>query len=479
MVILLAFLFLVATTLAVLFYVRDDEGGKELIKEQAKSSKLVNESRGKTAVIDKMVLKMAGRTLGPDAAIEEADQMLKLEHARDYAALSLATKEMNGKIAALTNQVKQGILANIDLNKELVKKDGTIKNVSEGLMKQKADVQQELTDAKKKYEDGLTDKQAQLDNADAEFKAVINQKDQRINAMASELDDKSTQIQQLQDRVDLLSNMVRDLKGPVGNVGELLVSKPSGKIAKVSIEQGICYIDLGQKDRATAGLSFSVFPAQTGIPKDGKPKAKIVVVNVGDTISECRIVESSKNDPIIEGDLLINVVFSSARTYNCVVEGEFDLYGTGKTDPLANLQVRTLIENFGGKVADAISINTDFVIMGDEPPRPPKPPDDAPPAVLRAYLDAMKTYDYYKQVKASAIALQIPVLNTNRFLAFSGYVPKKRLTEYIHRYDKTGLPRSIAGACSFALSKNPPTCPAKPWWRRKRLFISSVVGTSP
>ncbi len=429
MVILLAFLFLVATTLAVLFYVRDDESGKELIKEQAKSLKLDKEIAVKEKTINNLVLKMAGRILGPEAAIEEADHRLKLEHAKDYANLSSAIKEMDRKIADLNSQIEQGKSDNSELKNEIAEKDKAINNISDGLMKQLAGVQQELTDAKSKYEQGLADKQVQLDKADAEFKAIINQKDQRINALASELDGKNLNIQQLQARVDLLSNMVRDLKGPVGDVGELLMSRPSGKIAKVFIEQGICYIDLGQKDRAAAGLPFSVFPAQTGIPKDGKPKAKIVVVNVGPTTSECRVVESSKNDPIIEGDLLINVVFSSTRTYNCVVEGEFDLYGTGKTDPLANRQVRTMIESFGGKVADAISINTDFVIMGDEPPRPPKPPDDAPPAVLRAYSDAMKTYEYYKQVKASAIALQIPVLNTNRFLAFSGYVPKKRLIE--------------------------------------------------
>lgn len=429
MVILLAFLFLVATTLAVLFYVRDDESGKELIKEQAKSSKLVKERKELRKEIDDLVLKIAGRTLSPEAAIEEADQRLKLKHAEDYAALSLAIKEMDRKIADLNSQIERGKSNNSELKNEIAEKDKAIDNIRDGLMKQLADVREELSDAKSNYEQGLTDKQAQLDKADADFKAIINQKDQRINAQASELDGKSTQIQQLQVRVDLLSKMVRDLKGPVGDVGELLVGRPSGKIAKVFIEQGICYIDLGRKDRATAGLPFSVFPAQTGISKDGKPKAKIVVVNVGATTSECRVVESSKNDPIIEGDLLINVVFSSTRTYNCVVEGEFDLYGTGKTDPLANRQVRMLIENFGGKVADAISINTDFVIMGDEPPRPPKPPDDAPPAVLRAYSDAMKTYEYYKQVEASAIAFQIPVLNTNRFLAFSGYVPKKRLIE--------------------------------------------------
>ncbi|MDY7010131.1 MAG: hypothetical protein SVV80_05185 [Planctomycetota bacterium] len=429
MVILLAFLFLVSTTLAVLFYVRNDESGKELLREQDRRSELAKKDRKKAADIDEMVIIIAGKTLSPEAAKKEADEILKLEHAKDYSALSLAIREMDRKIADLNSQVEQGKKDNIELRNEKDKAIAEIDNISKGLMKQLSGVKQELADAKSNYEQGLAAKQTQLDEADADFKAIIKQKDQRINTLAAEVDGKTVEIQKIQDRIDLLLKKIREEKGKTGEVGELLVRKPAGKIIKVFSDEGLCYINLGRQDRVAADLPFSVFSAHTGVPKDGKPKAKIVIVNVTPTTSECRIVESDKDDPIVEGDLLVNLIFSPTRTHNFVVEGEFDLYGEGSPDPLANRRVRAMIENFGGKVADAISVSTDFVVMGEEPSRPPRPAEDAPPAAWQIYNEKMKTYDYYKQVKASAISLQIPVLNTNRFLAFSGYAPKKRLVE--------------------------------------------------
>lgn len=429
LVILLAFLFLVSTALAVLFYVRNDENGKNVLKEKDRSSELVKKDRKKAAVIDDLVLIMAGRALSPKAATKEADQMLELEYAKDYASLSSAIKGLNGKIVGLRSQIEQSKSTNSELRSEIKKKDETINNVRDGLMKQLADFRRELADAKNNYDLSLAANNARLDKADADFKAITRQKDRRINALAAELDGQAMKTQQLEARISQLLGIVRDVKGKTGDVGELLVRKPSGKIAKVFLDQEICYIGLGRKDRITAEMPFSVFSAQTGVPKDGKPKAKIVVVNVGVSTSECRIVESNRDDPIIEGDLIVNLVFSPTRTYNFVVEGEFDLYDVGRTDPLANRRVRALIESFGGKVADAITVSTDFVVMGNEPPRPPKPAEDAPPAVWRIYHDKMEAYNYYRQVKATAISLQIPVLNTNRFLAFSGHVPKKRLIE--------------------------------------------------
>ena len=90
MLILFVFLFLISTTLAVLFYVRNDESSKKLIEEQDRRSALAKKDREKAAVIEGLVLKIAGLALSPKAATEEADQRLKLEHAKDYANLSSA-----------------------------------------------------------------------------------------------------------------------------------------------------------------------------------------------------------------------------------------------------------------------------------------------------------------------------------------------------------------------------------------------------
>ncbi len=433
--ILLAFLFLASTTLAVLFYVRNDESVKGIGEEKAKSSELAKENREKAVVIKGLVKKMSGRILSPEAAKTEADQSLKLEYAKDYADLSSAIAGLNDSIANLKKQIKNGKLIHSELRNEVAQKEKAIGDIDQELTNQRKAALDELAEKKKHYETSIGIYKAEVVKANEEFKVILAQRDRRIDSLDAKLGNKAMEIQGLEAHVARLQKIIRDIKGEAGSVGEWLVSKPSGKVAKVLLNQGICYINLGRQDRVTAGLTFSVFSAQTGIitTKDKKkitPKAKIVIVNVGLNTSECRIVKTEdKNDPIMDGDLIVNLIFSSTRTYNFVVEGEFDLYGTGRVDPLANRHVRALIERFGGKVTDEISISTDFVVMGNEPPLPPKPGEDAPPAVWKIYNEKMKTYDYYGRVRSIAETLQIPVLNTNRFLAYSGHVPKKRLVD--------------------------------------------------
>jgi len=172
-----------------------------------------------------------------------------------------------------------------------------------------------------------------------------------------------------------------------------------------------------------------VFSSQTGIPKNGQPKGKLLVVRVGRTTSECRILESSRDDPVIAGDLITNVVFNPARQFRFVVKGEFDLYGEGRADPLASRRVIQLIQSIGGAVDDEISVMTDFLIAGIEPPRPPAPAADASLDAQKRYRQKLAEYEDYKHAMETAKILQIPALNTNRFLAFTGFIPKKQLAD--------------------------------------------------
>ena len=100
----------------------------------------------------------------------------------------------------------------------------------------------------------------------------------------------------------------------------------------------------------------------------------------------------------------------------------------GRADPEAWRKIHKFIESFGGKVEDKVSVTTDFVIMGAEPMTPPKPSEDQPAAWM-AYNTLLKRVRDYQSVKTAAESLRIPVLNTNRFLAFTGYVPRRRLVE--------------------------------------------------
>jgi len=431
LLILFVFLFLVSTVLAVLFYLRADERTTALAEREQDLTNLRSEKSRLSQDISLLVKDITGSPeMAVKAAREDVQQALGGKHAQEFAdtGLASAVRGLDQKVSDLSARIDALKQVERDLKQTIAKNQAAAKQAQQSLEKQLAAAVAAKTQAEARHKAELAAKDKQRLNDLAAKDALIKEKEQRVAVLNQEKASLRDRLQEGQAEIHRLMRIIRELKkGP--KVGELVLRQPDGKIAKVLLDEPVCYIDLGEKDHVTAGLSFSVYSRQSGIPEDGKPKAKIVVVNVGPTTSECHILESDRNDPILEGDLVANVVFHPQRTYKFVVEGEFDLYGTGRPDPLANRTVRALIESFGGKVSDVVSVDTDFVVMGEEPPRPPKPAEDAPPVVWQAYNERLKVYDRFKKVQAMAISLQIPVLNTSRFLAFSGYVPRKRLTE--------------------------------------------------
>lgn len=201
-----------------------------------------------------------------------------------------------------------------------------------------------------------------------------------------------------------------------------LVRTPKGKVNQVV--EDVIYIDRGAKDRIMPGMPFSVY-GSSGIPEDGKGKATVVVTNVFPNTSECRILEQKITNPIMVNDVIGNIAYDPTRKYTFVVKGEFDLHSVGKPSRQGAEEVKELISRSGGKIEDDLSVNTDFLVMGEEPVRPPKPAEDASPQDQAVNQAQMKAYDDYKQSKETAGGLFVPVLNTNRFLSLMGYAAIK------------------------------------------------------
>jgi NAD-dependent DNA ligase len=305
-------------------------------------------------------------------------------------------------------------------------KDKQIKSIEDG---RKADLTAKIGDLQKAQDDfdrQLGAKNKTWQDEMAKQAALTAEKDKQLTALSKEMETKNADLHNRDTAITKLETDVRNLKG-TPNLGEVAMKLPDGKISKALSEQGVVYINIGQQEQVTPGLPFAVFPS-TGIPADGKPKAKIIVSSVGPNVSEAKIVEVAKDEVITENDLISNLVYNPHRQMNFVVEGEFDLYNQGRPDADGVKRVKGLIQSFGGKVDDEMSLTTDYLVVGAEPPRPPKPADDANAATMQMYNEQMKKADQYKALMDQARALQVPVLNTSRFLALTGYVPPKRFS---------------------------------------------------
>ena len=120
---------------------------------------------------------------------------------------------------------------------------------------------------------------------------------------------------------------------------------------------------------------------------------------------------------------MANLAFDPTRTYTFAVEGDFDLYGTGKPTADGAAQAKAIIIRFGGKITDQIDLDTDFVVLGAKPAAPPKPSETARAHDCQIYQQQLAIANRYDEVKNLAESMHIPVLNTNKFLAYIGYAP--------------------------------------------------------
>jgi hypothetical protein len=107
-----------------------------------------------------------------------------------------------------------------------------------------------------------------------------------------------------------------------------------------------------------------------------------------------------------------------------VVAGQFDLDDDGNIDYGAADKIKALIEKWGGKVADNVSVDTDFVVLG-KPPEVLRKPNfeqmEVDPMAMEKYEASLQKRTSYKQVQDRAKVLSVPVFNTERFLYFIGY----------------------------------------------------------
>ncbi|MGA1980820.1 MAG: DUF3887 domain-containing protein [Sedimentisphaerales bacterium] len=200
--------------------------------------------------------------------------------------------------------------------------------------------------------------------------------------------------------------------------------KPDGKIILIDDSTKTVHINIGSDNHVYRGLTFSVYEKNTPIPRDGKGKAEIEVFNVGKNISAARITSSNPKKPIIPDDIVANLIWDSGKTNVFVVAGEFDLNADGEIDYEAADKIKALIKKWGGKVADEISIDTDFIVLGTTPTVLKKPTfeqTEVDPMAMEKYEASLQKLAAYKEIQTRAQTLSIPVFNLERFLYFIGY----------------------------------------------------------
>ena len=184
------------------------------------------------------------------------------------------------------------------------------------------------------------------------------------------------------------------------------------------------FINLGQIQKMTPQMTFSVH----GVGTDGQPlptsKGSLEVVNVFEAGSQARIlIEKNKNDPIQQGDVIVNPNWNPDRKRHVAIAGMIDLTGEGRNQlrefrqllERQNIVVDAYLESSGSNWASqgkGVTRETNYLILGEELP-------DSKDATVK--IGHIKDSDVFQQAKANGVL----VLNLRNYLDLIGYQPPK------------------------------------------------------
>jgi len=293
------------------------------------------------------------------------------------------------------------------------------------------------TNQKNEFDKRAKDAAQQLERIEADRSAYRTERDKGVEQLVREFEDgrkrNDADLTQERQRRAAAEKRLVDLQQRIAaqqeKLGGLLIGpeilstarQPDGKVLTAIPGDHVVYINLGRQHGLTLGLEFAVYSARTGIPEDGRGKARIEVVSISDSSAECRIVSVVGNEVILDEDLIANPVYDPARPLSFVVLGEFDLNRDGLPDRDGAATLESLITNWGGKVSAELTPFTDFVVIGAAPRRPKLVADPADSAQTTAMEPRQKAWTLYNELLESAKTLSIPILTQDVFLNFLGY----------------------------------------------------------
>ncbi|MGB8226381.1 MAG: hypothetical protein WCE45_05895 [Sedimentisphaerales bacterium] len=455
-VIIFVALFVIAATLAVIFYLKSEDWRDQYTKSQLETSELASQNqlrnigtlvgqkdRGQSRLgqllgyIDQLYIMFGGGQLGETSAevkitemqtkysdilaklpkdlalSSEANQIGALKLLETYDSKLKQQQELTDQLSLQLDELNK----KYDLTKqESAKREEELRTQIRAEQKKADDIQQSCSRLDKKGDEQLQSLKQQANDAVEEK----NKTKQELLAVMSKLSVAENKFQESLDKQRKLEDMLLKPR-PMEDVAAY---QPDGHIIGIDISSNIVFINIGRDDRVFPGMTFSVYDKSASIPTDGSSKAEVEVFNVDKNTSIARINKSSKKNPIVEGDVIVNLIWDSKAVNRFVVAGDFDFNGDGDIDSDGAAKIKELIENWGGKVEDAVTIDTDFVVLGAVPQVNKKPTLDeiqADPMATEKYETSVKASERYQEVKNQAKDFSIPVFNTKRFLNFIGY----------------------------------------------------------
>lgn len=448
-------LFLVATVLAVIFYVKTEDYKTAIatIKQDIDKLATTKENRELTDLIGKPT---KGKSyLG--TMIEYLDDMVSaitgqiLEGQSASSKVNSARQKVTDTMQFLDEDASAAFgPEGIDLLQTIVRLKTGLDDTRESAIHTEQLLEQEQDNFKVKEAEWLRTEKKLRDN-NAFWREEANNVQANYDTLKAQLESsKDEQIRLYMDRLDeadkkfkdknmeLLTNkaklntantslqealdMLEKIK-PRPNV-DVAAFLPDARIIDIDLQAMVVYLDIGSDDHVYKGLTFSIYDENVPIPEDGKPKAEIEVFDIEKDISIARINNYSKKKPIVPQNIVANLIWDSKANNTFVIAGDFDFNDDGYIDFDGAEKIEQLIKRWGGRIVDEVTIKTDFIVLGEKPkvlPKPSRDIIDIDPMAEQKYLVSLQLAQRYQNILDTAATLRVPVFNQRRFMRLIGY----------------------------------------------------------
>lgn len=225
--------------------------------------------------------------------------------------------------------------------------------------------------------------------------------------------------QKLAEQADGLRGQIKELATQLARFRVIVdVIDIDGNVREVSEAKKTAYISLAKGDGIILGMTFAVYSPEEIGTEAPKPKASVRVVRIMEHVSEARIFNVTGLTPVMKGDIIANPVYDKERRFHFALVGMIDLDNDGRNDVE---KVKVMISSFGGVVDREIAVQTDFLIVGEEPRIPiAVVAEEMTPQAKKAYEKARKAFIDYNRALTMAKDYAIPTLTANRFLNLVG-----------------------------------------------------------
>lgn len=330
------------------------------------------------------------------------------------------TRSLSSHKLELDN-AKQGLQ---DMADQLAEKDRLMATMLRAKEEEMAEVMKSigaLQDASEDYRLRV-DNLAQLLNQDRE--ELQNEYEGQVSDLESEIEQCS------QDNVVLISRL--DEFQARYDAERIKPQDPATLVDGVVIDtvRGLeqVFINRGRRNHIVRGMTFEVYDDPSSIridPRTGKMprgKASLSVIDIGETTSTCRITRSVPGRPVVRNDVIVNAVYDPDYRLKFLVHGKFDIDFDNKPTEAEAEYIRSLVVEWGGEVTlgDTLPGNLDFLVLGEQPPRPIDPLSDAPDHVINDWLRMNDAHEKYLELFRQAQDAQIPTISANRFFILIG-----------------------------------------------------------